>query len=176
MLPLMLLLAAAPPTDLTQLYREHAAAGRWREAAAEARKLETAAAQKAPLEIPDIQLLAAPPEGLGMYTPLADGVARGKEVYLYAQVRNHGMREALGFFELHLVSELVFFDAEGTEVARDKSFGESRYAARVPQRDTFVVIALSPKGLPSGAYRIQLVLHDEIGKKEGTGEVRLKVP
>jgi hypothetical protein len=169
---LALVAAAAEP----RVYEKQAAAGKWGDAAATARALEATAAAKAPLEVVDVQLLGAPPEGLGMYTPLPDARARGPEVYLYAQVRNHGLRETHGFFELHLVSELVIYDASGAELARDTNFGESRFTARVPHRDTFVVIALRPAGLPSGEYRVQLVLHDEIGKKSGKGETRLVVP
>src|SRR5438045_2327555 len=107
MLTLLIGLAAATdPAATTHAYEAHAAAGRWAEAATVARRLEAAAAAKAPLAIPDIELLASPPEGLGMYTPLEGGVARGKEIYLYAQVENHGLREAGGFYELDLVSEL----------------------------------------------------------------------
>jgi hypothetical protein len=147
----------------------------WAKARAAAQALEAVIARLSPLEIVECVPLAGPPEGLGMYHPLVLGEVKGEELWLYAQVRNHGMRQVAGFWELHLVSDLVIFDGQGKEIARDVGFGESRFNARAEQRDTFVVIALRTKGLPKGDYRARLILHDRIGQKDAQADVAFHI-
>jgi hypothetical protein len=145
--------------------------------AAAARDIERAAALLAPLEVFDGQALATPPEGLGIYDPLPNGVVRSEELFFYAQVRNHTVRTLPGgWHELHLVTDLVVIDAEGAEVARDMAFGESRFTARAVHRDTFVVIALRVKGLPAGRYRVRLVVHDQVSARKGEVEIPFTQP
>ena len=160
--------------DWTELQKELEAAlkqRQWAEAAHLGRRIEMLAGIRAPLELVDVAILNAPAEGLGLYSPAFKGEVRGDELYLYAQVRNHGVREVHGFFELHLVSDIVILDGKGKEIARDEGFGESRFSSRVPHRDTFVMIALRVKGLSAGNYRIRLKLHDKVGKKESQRDV-----
>ncbi len=134
------------------------------------RELETELAARAPLEIVDLQVLPAPPQGIGMYTPLFKGELHTSkdEIYVYAHVRNHGISKIGGFYHVYLVSDLTLLNDKGEVVAEDPKFGESRYAARVPHRDTLVVIALKSKGIAKGVYTLKLTLHDYIGKKEAS--------
>ena len=162
-------------TNLGALAKQ-VAAKNWVQAAATNRRLDRLIADLAPLEVPDIQVLAVPPQGLGMYTPLYKGVVRSPEILIYAQVRNHGLRSVHGFYELHLVSDLVVLDAAGKELGRDEALGESRYTARAMHRDTFVLIAVRTQGLPAGKYRIRLILHDRISKKRAQAETPFVIP
>ena len=70
------------------------------------RELEARVAARAPLEVLDGQVLSEPAQGLGIYKLLAGGVVPGPELYLYAQVRNHGVRASAAGYELHLSSDL----------------------------------------------------------------------
>jgi hypothetical protein len=149
---------------------------RWADAARLAREVEARIAKQAPLEVIDGRALAAPADGLGIYHELPDGLVRGDELYLYAQVRGHALRKIEAWHELHLVSDLIVLDAKGRELARDMAFGESRFRARAVHRDTFVNIALRVRGLPAGKYRVVLVVHDVIGHKEGSVEIPFVMP
>ncbi|OGQ85897.1 MAG: hypothetical protein A2289_24825 [Deltaproteobacteria bacterium RIFOXYA12_FULL_58_15] len=151
---------------------------KWDKAAEWVRLIETRVSERAALEVIDGQVLVKPPAGLGIYERAGGGVVRGDEVYLYAQVRNHQVRQLGEGFELHLVTDLIIYDAdaENVEIARDSGYGESRFVARTPHRDTFVVIALRRKGLPSGAYVVRLVVHDRIGKNRGNIDIPFKIP
>lgn len=142
-----------------------------------ARQLESQLARQAPLEIVDLQLLPNPPGGLGIYTPLFKGeLHQGlEEIYIYAHVRNQGMSTIAGFHHVHLVSDLKVMDSNGKVIADDPNFGESRFAARAPHRDTLVVVALRTKGLGQGAYSLELTLHDHIGKKKVSKKVEFRV-
>jgi len=145
-------------------------------ALARVRALESELAQKAALEVADGRLLRAPAAAFGVYEPAPGNIVAGKEIYLYATVRNFGSRSLPdGTYELHLVSDLVILDAVGAELARDTGFGESRFAAHTPHRDTFVNIAVAAKGLPPGDYRARLVIHDRVLGKQGEVEVPLHV-
>lgn len=171
--------AAAKSGDLPERAKRLAAeiaSGDWTAAAKTARQLERDVATHAPLEIVDIQVLGQLPEGLGLYTPLFAGEVRGEEIFIYAQVRNHGIRTVAGRSELHLVSDLVILDGAGKELARDEAFGESRFNARAVHRDTFVLIGLRTKGLGKGAYEARIVLHDEISKKVTRAAVKFRIP
>jgi hypothetical protein len=148
----------------------------WGEAVTLARAIEARLADKAPLEVTDGQALAEPASGLGIYHRLADGVVRQSELYLYAQVRNHGVRQVTAGHELHLVSDLIVLDALGNELARDDAFGESRFVARAVPRDTFVNIALRVTGLDAGAYVARLVVHDRIGGKSRSVDIPFRMP
>jgi hypothetical protein len=182
MVALLLLLGALGAPAEPSLAAEVEQLGRavsssdWSAAATRARALEARLSALAPLELGDAQVLVEPAAGLGIYTPLPGGVARQAELYLYAQVRNHGLRQLAGGWELHLVSDLVVLDEEGNELARDEGFGESRFVARAPPRDTFVSIALRVTGLPSGSYRVRLVMHDRVGKKSQSVEIPFRMP
>lgn len=173
--------APAPAKDVdavqqhTQAVLQHAREGDWAKAAEVTRALEAGLAARAPLEIVDIQVLGGPPQGLGMYTPLFKGQVRGEEVFIYAQVRNHGLREVHGHYELHLATQLVILGEQGKELAREDNFGESRFSARTPHRDTFVVLALRTKGLATGTYRARVTLRDKVGEKQATEEVTFSI-
>ena len=172
---------ASPLVERVRELERRVQAGDWAGAAELSREIERAVADRAPLQIVDLQVLGAPPEGLGMYTELFGGEVRGEDLYVYAQVRNHAIRAAHGFHELHLVTDLVLLDAKGAELARDPALGESRFNARTPHRDTFVVIALRTAGLAPGDYRLRVVLHDEIARARGgdrsaAKEVSFRIP
>lgn len=151
-------------------------AGDWQQASRQAARLEQKLGELAPLEIVDLQILASPPQGLGMYQPLTGGKAYVDEVFIYAHVRNHGHRRIGDFWQLHLSSDLRILDAKGKALAEEKNFGQSQYSARVAHRDTMVVIALRIKGLDPGAYTLELGLHDRISKKKTQGRVPFIVP
>ena len=169
-------LATAPgEASLTKELQAAMEKGRWSDAAELAYRLERLAAARAPLRIVDLQVLATPPDGLGLYSAPYGGKIGGAEVYLYAQVRNHTLRQVAGRHQLHLVSDLVVLDAQGKELARDEALGESRFAARTAHRDTFVVIALRTRGLPVGRYQLKLILHDVLGGKEASGQALLEI-
>jgi len=170
---------AAPAPDLAaqaKTLEKQIQAGDWQHAADTARALESAVAQKAPLEIVDLEVMTDAPDALGIYTVPFHNEIRGDSLYVYAQVRNHGIEERAGFYYLHLVSDLVVLDAKGHELARDEALGESYFGARAPHRDTLVVIALRTKGLAPGEYRLRLILHDRIAKKEASREVTFRIP
>jgi hypothetical protein len=173
-----MILAADPPFVKENEALKKALAGRDPAATAlAARQLDRAASLAAPLEVFDGQALSAPPEGLGIFDPLPSGIARNEEIFLYAQVRNHTPRPlAGGWFELHLVSDLIVLDADGNELARDMAFGESKFTARAEHRDTFVAIALRVKGLPKGSYRVRLVVHDQASGRAGQVEISFSMP
>lgn len=154
---------------------QQARRGQWEEVLQSLWALEAEIASKAPLLVVDHQVLSAPPRDFGMYVPLV-GEVRGSEVILYAQVRNHGLRTVHGHHELHLVTDLVFLDEQGRELRRFNSYGESRYSTRFPHRDTMVVVALNARGLGSGTFRVRLVIHDRIAKKEASVDFAFAVP
>lgn len=151
-------------------------AGRWTEASALARSIEAHIAQMAPLEVFDGQALKEPAMGLGIYERLDDGLVAGEELFLYAQVRNHGLQAKKNGYELVLVSDLIVLDAKGKELARDEGFGESRFTAHARHRDAFVNIALRAKGLPSGKYIARLVVHDRIKRSSGRVDIPFAMP
>ncbi|MEE8409291.1 MAG: hypothetical protein V3T05_06785 [Myxococcota bacterium] len=151
-------------------------AGRWTEASALARSIEARIANLAPLEVLDGQALREPALGLGIYERLDGGVVHREELFLYAQIRNHGLQAKKNGFELVLVSDLIILDATGKELARDEGFGQSRFTARAEHRDTFVNIALRVKGLPSGKYTARLVVHDRIKGSSGRIEIPFAMP
>jgi hypothetical protein len=173
---LVLALAAPDVGELLKSLGADAKAGRWSKVARQVRELEMVARREAPLEVTDGQALAAPAEGLGIYKPLEGGVVRASELFLYAQVANHGLRAVEGGYELHLVSDLIVLTEDGTEIARDSGFGESRFTAKAPHRDTFVNVALKVTGLPKGKYRIKLVIHDKVSEKVGSTEIPFAMP
>lgn len=166
-------MAAAQPSLHTELVtlEKLVEAERWTDAAKLSRQIDARIAKDAPLEVFDGRALAAPAQGLGIYHELPDGVVRGDDLYVYAQIRGHSLREIEAWHELHLVSDLVVLDAEGGELARDTAFGESKFRSRAAHRDTFVNIAVRVHGLPGGKYRIRLVVHDRIGGKDGSVEI-----
>lgn len=179
MIGVLFIAVALGGSDVTaevDLLEKQVTAGDWAAAARTARAVERLAATRAPLEIVDVQTLSSPPEGLGMYTALFGGKVQSGELVVYAQVRNHALRERAGFYEIHLVSDLAVLDASGAVLAEDVGFGESRFNSRAQHRDTFVVIAMGTKGLPRGKYRLRIVLHDRIGKKSTQAEVPFEIP
>ncbi len=175
---MILSLGAAPGVDHELVELQAAIKVKdWQQTVRWAQALEQRAAGLAPVELRDMQILMQPPEGLGLYHPLVQGTVRGDEIYLYAQVANHTVRPLPGdWYEVHLTSDLYLFDSEGQELARDVGLGESRLVARTPHRDTFVVIALKVKGLPTGEYRVRLAVHDVATKREASAEQRFKMP
>lgn len=177
-LALSALLAQAPGgIDATlALLQKQVRAKNWDAAAQALRALEAEVTPRAALEVTDIRVLAAEPRGLGIYSVPFDDVVRTEEIFLYAQVRNHALREAHGFYEVHLSTDLAIVDAEGREIGRDENLGESRFNARAPHRDTFVVIALRTKGLPKGPYTARMTLRDRIGGKSATADVVFRIP
>jgi hypothetical protein len=180
MLGLSIVFAAAAPVapvadDIATL-RDLVKAEKWQEAAAIARSVEARVAERAPLEVTEGNALAAPPQGLGMFVPAHGGLIRGGELFLYAEVRNHVLRQTAAGFELHLVSDLVLLNRAGEEVARDPAFAASRFTATTPHRVTFVVVALRTRGLPSGHFTARLLIHDQVGNKSGTVDIPFKVP
>jgi len=179
MLVLALVLIAAPAPKLVDdiaALNTLVAQEKWAEAAELVRSIDTRVAERAPLVVSDGQALAAPPQGFGMYVPAHGGVIRHGELFLYAEVRNHGMRQTAAGFELHLVSDLVLLEASGKELARDEAFAASRFTASTPHRDTFVVIALKTRGLPAGKYKARVVIHDRVGGSHGQVEIPFKIP
>ncbi len=150
--------------------------GKYAEAHQRAFLLERKAARKAPLEVSDGQLLKEPAVALGVYKKARSSLVSGKEIYLYAQVRNHRSRKVGKRFELHLVSDLLVLDKEGKELASDKGFGESRYMAFVEHRDTFVNVGLKSTGLPRGDYIFRLVVTDRVGNKSGSVDIPVVMP
>lgn len=172
-----LLVLSTPPDFQTRLEQaaKLAREGRWSQVVQLIRELEPLAAREAPLAVTDGRPLAEPAQGLGMYTPLQDGVVKGEELYLYAQVANHGLRKVKEGWELHLASDLAVLDAMGRELARDPGFGESRFTARVPHRDTFVIAALRVRGLPAGKYVARLTVRDRVDEKSGVVDIPFAV-
>ena len=162
----------ASPLSVDSLLAE----GKYAEAHQRAFSQERKAAMKAPLEVSDGQLLTEPAVALGIYKKARNGRVSGKEIYLYAQVRNHRSRKVGKRFELHLVSDLLVLDKKGNELASDLGFGESRYLAAVEHRDTFVNIALKSAGLPRGDYIFRLVVNDQVGNKRGSVDIPVVMP
>ena len=152
------------------------AEGKYAQAHHRAFNLERKAALTAPLAVMDGQLLREPAVALGVYKKARNQRVSGKEIFLYAQVRNHHSRKTRQGFELHLVSDLLVLDKKGNELASDQAFGESRYVASVEHRDTFVNIALKSGGLPSGEYVFRLVVNDRIGNKKGHVDIPVVMP
>ncbi len=176
MLALAVILFGAPLVEDVATLKRLVAEESWAEAAALARSLDARIGERAPLVVTDRQALAAPPQGYGMYVPAHGGVIRHGELFLYAEVQNHGNRQTAAGFELHLVSDLIVLDGAGQEIARDPAFAASRFTAATPHRDTFVVVALRTRGLPPGKYRARLQIHDRIGKKRGEVEIPFQIP
>jgi hypothetical protein len=157
--------AADDPTALASTLTKAITEGRWTDAATLATKLDRAIAAKAPLVVTSGHVLYEPPQGYGLYNAAADGVPKTDELILYAEVHEHVLRETTNGYELYLTSDLIVSDADGHELARDQHFGEQRFTAKAPHRDTFVTAALSTKGLPAGRYVVRWVIHDKVGDK-----------
>jgi hypothetical protein len=160
-----LLLSGTNLAALDKTLASHLADNKWAAAVQTLRDMESIISKHAPLEIIDGAILMQPASGLGLYKPVFKGEVKGDELFLYAQVRHHGIRRVHDHFELHLVSDIIVLDKQGKEIARDEGFGESRFSARVPHRDTFVMVALRVKGLAAGRYTVRLVLKDKVANK-----------
>jgi len=139
------------------------------------REIEAGVSQHAPLEVVDGRALLAPAAGLGVYRPLPQNTLRGPEIFLYAQVRNHGQRVVANGFEQHLVTDLEVLGETGESLVRDNAFGVSRFTSRVRHRDTYINVALKAAGLPSGKFTMRLHLRDRVGKKQGQIDIPLVV-
>lgn len=176
---LVMLAAGASAEDadaLTKRLQKEVSEGRWSSAASTTRALDALIAAKAPLVVSDGRVLKALPQGLGIYDAASDGMVRSHELILYAQVNQHVSRQTRDGFELHLSSDLIVRDAEGHELARDEGFGEQRFTARTPHRDTFVTATLNVTGLPSGRYSVRWVIHDRLGEKSANIDIAFVVP
>jgi hypothetical protein len=173
MLLAILIIIAAPdePAALAKQLTKAIADGAWSDAAVINAKLDRAIAAKAPLVVSDGHVLYDPPQGLGLYNAAADNTPKTDELILYAEVHEHGLRETANGFELYLTSDLIVYDSDNHELARDEGFGEQRFTAKAPHRDTFVTAAVSTKGLPSGRYVAKWVIHDKIGQKVATAVI-----
>ena len=146
LIPLFIVLAghgqAPQPGSQIGIIRSLILAEKWSEALELTRDLERDLVKRAHLEVFHGKVLESPPEGLGMYKEAPGGVVKGKEIFLYAQVRNHGVRQKNKKYEIHLVSDLLVLDAQGAELARDEAFGKSHFFADVAHEQTFVLVAL----------------------------------
>ncbi|MBC7793260.1 MAG: hypothetical protein H7Z43_06105 [Clostridia bacterium] len=158
----------ADPVALAQEVVQLVAAGKWSEAAEVTRALDLAIAAKAPLRVTDAHLLKELPEGLGVYTAIQDDTVRGEEAIFYAEVHEHALKKNGSRYELYLVSDFTIIDALGKQLAKDENFGESRFTATTPHRDTFVTATLRTVGLPAGRYSVQWTIRDRIGEKAAT--------
>ncbi|MBJ80157.1 MAG: hypothetical protein CMH60_02450 [Myxococcales bacterium] len=167
---------ASPVGQEVGVIRSLILAEKWNEALAITRQLEDSLVQRAHLEVKNGKVLAEPPAGLGMYKELPGGLVKEAEIYLYAEVENHRIREKGGNYEIHLVSDLFVLDAQGNELARDEAFGESRFSAKTRHEKTFVLIALKSAGLPTGNYTMRLLVHDKIGNKSSQIDIPLRRP
>ena len=165
---------APQPGSQIGIIRSLILAEKWSEALELTRDLERDLVKRAHLEVFHGKVLESPPEGLGMYKEAPGGVVKGKEIFLYAQVRNHGVRQKNKKYEIHLVSDLLVLDAQGAELARDEAFGKSHFFADVAHEQTFVLVALKAAGLPGGDYTMRLVVHDRIGDKSSQVDIPLR--
>lgn len=170
------LTAPTEPAALSAQLQQQIAHGKWTEAAETVRLLDMAVAQKAPLVVTDAHMLKEVPDGMGIYTAIADGVVRTDEALFYAEVHEHSVRKNGNRYEIWLVSDFVITDANGKEIAKDDNFGEQRFSAATPHRDTYLTSVLRVVGLPSGRYNVRWTIRDRIGEKAGTVTIPFVIP
>lgn len=131
--------------------------------------------QKAPLNINKITLLTAPAEGRGIYQELR-GPAHSEELYLYAQLQNHTIREVEPErYEIHLSSDIAIYDEDGTLLVQDRGFGRSHFFAKTKHRETYVNIAIRAHGIPDGRYTLKLTVTDILSGKKANASVPFAV-
>lgn len=162
---------AAPsgePSALAAQLQQQIAQGKWSDATETVRLLDMAVAQKAPLVVTDAHMLKEVPEGMGVYTAISDSIVRTDDALFYAEVHAHGIRKNGNRYEVWLVSDFSISDASGKEIAKDDNFGEQRFSAATPHRDTYLTSVLRVVGLPAGRYNLRWTIRDRIGEKAGT--------
>jgi len=130
-----------------------------------------AARAAAPLELSKATVVDGIPEDLGIYKPLPGAAVRGETMRLYVEVRNFGVRESAGGYEVALNTDAYFYYEDGEFFAGKKNIGEHRFTATTRHDVTFMVVELQLRGLPPQPYQIELVVTDSISGKVGKARV-----
>lgn len=131
-----------------------------------------AARAAAPLELSKATVVDGIPEDLGRYRPLPGAAVKGETLRLYLEVRNFGVRESAGSYEIALSTDAYFYYEDGEFFAGKKNIGEHRFSATTRHDVTFMVVELQLRGLPPQPYQIELVVTDSISGKVG----KVRVP
>ncbi|MBN2360838.1 MAG: hypothetical protein JXR83_15390 [Deltaproteobacteria bacterium] len=130
-----------------------------------------AARSAAPLELSTLTVVDGIPEDLGMYRASPGGQVPGETMRLYVEVRNFGVRESGGSYEIALNTDAYFYYEDGEFFAGKKNIGEHRFSATTRHDVTFMVVELQLRGLPPQPYQIELVVTDAISGKVGKARV-----
>ncbi|MBI5494394.1 MAG: hypothetical protein HY904_05155 [Deltaproteobacteria bacterium] len=130
---------------------------------------------RAPLDVHTGLVLDSPPENLGLYREAKAGMVFGETLLLYAEVDNHGLRRTPAGWEMNLWTDLFILDENGKRLGGRERFGEQVLTARAPYRTTHLVLEVGIAGLPPGAYRAQVVVHDDVGAKTGSVVIPFRV-
>lgn len=169
-LALLLAGAAAAPPALPALLEQARQALARQDQAEVVRLLHLALAearQRAPLEVSALTVVAADPTGLGMFQPAPGGRVEGGTLRLYAEVRNFGLRQAAGSFQVDLAIDAAFFYEDGERIALKQDIGRHSFTAATAHEVTFVAVELKTRGLPAQAYQVELGVRDLVSGKRG---------
>ena len=116
----------------------------------------------------NVNLVAAPPEGYGRFIPRVDNVYRpGEPLIIYLEpvgfkvTRAEESRE----YQYRLTADFNLVDAWGLVVGGRRGFGRFHGVSRVFPNRLPLTFTYSLAGLPPGRYRVETILHDELGKK-----------
>ena len=115
-------------------------------------------------------------ESYGQIKPFAGNrFSAGQQVILYCEVENFADAEKNGHYQTQLQGSYDIYDANGTKVI-SQLLPVDQQQSRNRLRDYFVAYQMNlPQGLPSGTYRLQLTLEDNVGKKYGQSNIPFEI-
>jgi hypothetical protein len=123
-----------------------------------------------PLQTQTAVLVAAPPQGFGIYEPHPTSTfAPGEPIVAYAEPVGFGYREAgPGLWQFGFNVDLLIKTADGQILGGQEGFEQLAMTSRTRNREFMLTLTLDLSGAEPGDYIVEYTLHDLASDKVGT--------
>lgn len=124
-----------------------------------------------PLSARNIHFVTDPPEGFGMYEPVAKAVFDALDpVHLYFEPVGGTVKKESGFFKMALAAGFQVKDLQGNVLGGQDNIQTLETTTRSFSSEVMMTLTFNFKGLPSGQYILAVTLRDGFSNKTATFE------
>lgn len=108
--------------------------------------------------------------GFGIYTSRSSHLYKPKgTVALYMEPVGYGYgSDGLGNNQIMLSIDISIFSSSGEKIITMKNIARAQIASHERNREMYIVLNVTLGDIPPGKYRADVVLHDEVSKKEAS--------
>jgi len=120
-----------------------------------------------PLKATNIRLVS----DLEAYTSKKNNVYRkGETIYITSQLLGHGLKKIGDSYQINITTDFLVLDENGKVLGGQEEVYKFNHISAIPNTDFLLDLTYTLTGLPSGTYKIQTKINDQISAKSTTFE------